>query len=85
MVKEIVSKKSTVELYEFDAEKRNVYPVLCGVDEAGRGPLAGDVYAAAVVLAPDCFIDGINDSKKLTEKKENCFLRKYAKKQNLTA
>ncbi|MDE6020103.1 MAG: ribonuclease HII [Ruminococcus sp.] len=69
MAKESTSKKSTHELYEFDAEKRKVYPVLCGVDEAGRGPLAGDVYAAAVILDPDCIIDGINDSKKLTEKK----------------
>jgi ribonuclease HII len=80
MVKEIVSKKSTVELYEFDAEKRNVYPVLCGVDEAGRGPLAGDVYAAAVVLAPDCFIDGINDSKKLTEKKRELLFEEICEK-----
>lgn len=45
------------------------YPLLCGMDEAGRGPLAGDVFAAAVILAPDTVIDGINDSKKLTEKK----------------
>ena len=41
----------------------------CGVDEAGRGPLAGDVYAAAVILDPNNPIDGLNDSKKLTEKK----------------
>ena len=41
---------------------------LCGVDEAGRGPLAGDVYAAAVILDPDHPIEGLNDSKKLTEK-----------------
>ncbi|MEG1028148.1 MAG: ribonuclease HII, partial [Oscillospiraceae bacterium] len=43
--------------------------LLCGVDEAGRGPLAGDVYAAAVILPLDCEIEGINDSKKLSEKK----------------
>lgn len=42
---------------------------ICGVDEAGRGPLAGPVYAAAVVLSPDCPIEGLNDSKKLSEKK----------------
>lgn len=42
---------------------------VCGVDEAGRGPLAGDVYAAAVIFAPDRVPDGINDSKKLSEKK----------------
>ena len=42
---------------------------VCGVDEAGRGPLAGPVYAAAVILPPDAQIEGLNDSKKLTEKK----------------
>lgn len=42
---------------------------VCGVDEAGRGPLAGPVYAAAVILAPDTVIEGLNDSKKLSEKK----------------
>lgn len=43
--------------------------ILCGVDEAGAGPLMGPVYAAAVVLPPFCQIEGLNDSKKLTEKK----------------
>lgn len=43
--------------------------VICGVDEAGAGPLAGPVYAAAVILPRDCQIEGLNDSKKLTEKK----------------
>jgi ribonuclease HII len=42
---------------------------LCGMDEAGRGPLAGPVYAAAVILPPGLAIEGLNDSKKLTEKK----------------
>ncbi len=42
---------------------------LCGIDEAGRGPLAGPVCAAAVILPPDCVIEGVNDSKKLTEKR----------------
>ena len=42
---------------------------ICGVDEAGAGPLAGPVYAAAVVLPFGCNIEGLNDSKKLTEKK----------------
>lgn len=55
------------ELFEFDAELRTRYPVFCGVDEAGRGPLAGDVYAAAVILPPDAEIAGLNDSKKLSE------------------
>ncbi len=43
--------------------------LLCGVDEAGRGPLAGPVCAAAVILPPNVAIDGLNDSKKLTDKK----------------
>ena len=56
-------------LYEFDAEARKRYPVICGADEAGRGPLAGDVYAAAVIFDPDTIIDGIDDSKKLSAKR----------------
>ena len=43
--------------------------LLCGVDEAGRGPLAGPVYAAAVMLPRGCEIPGLNDSKKLSEKR----------------
>ncbi len=45
------------------------YSAVCGVDEAGRGPLAGPVCAAAVILPPNIVIDGVNDSKKLSEKK----------------
>ncbi len=56
-------------LFEYDSAVRNDFPVVCGIDEAGRGPLAGDVYAAAVILNDEVFIDGLNDSKKLTEKK----------------
>ena len=57
------------ELFEYDTALRKTYPVLCGVDEAGRGPLAGDVYAAAVVLNDEVLIDYLNDSKKLSEKR----------------
>ena len=42
---------------------------ICGIDEAGRGPLAGPVVVAAVILPPDSFIEGVNDSKKISEKK----------------
>ena len=45
------------------------YQVICGVDEAGRGPLAGPVCAAAVILPPNLELPGLNDSKKLTDKK----------------
>ena len=44
---------------------------VCGIDEAGRGPLAGPVFAAAVILPGDYVIEGLNDSKKLSEKKRD--------------
>lgn len=54
----------------FDQEFREMCGgLICGVDEAGRGPLAGPVYAAAVILSPEYPIIGLNDSKKLSEKK----------------
>lgn len=56
-------------LFAFDAAQK--CPCLCGVDEAGRGPLAGDVYAAAVILPPDLVLEGLNDSKKLSDKKKD--------------
>lgn len=56
-------------LDEFDAAWRQKAPLLCGVDEAGRGPLAGPVCCAAVILDPARPVDGLNDSKKLSEKK----------------
>ncbi len=58
-------------LHEFDMQYYKDHPLLCGTDEAGRGPLAGDVFAAAVIFAPDTVIEGINDSKKLTAKKRD--------------
>ena len=58
--------------FEFDNEFRlQGATMLCGVDEAGRGPLAGPVCAAAVILPPDVIIEGLNDSKKLSEKKRD--------------
>ena len=61
-------------LFEYDSTVRNDFPIVCGIDEAGRGPLAGDVYAAAVIFDEGVFIDGLNDSKKLTEKKREMLL-----------
>ena len=55
------------ELFDYDTELRREFPIICGVDEAGRGPLAGDVYAAAVVLDDGTLIDYLNDSKKISE------------------
>ena len=58
------------ELWELENEiYAEGFSLICGVDEAGRGPLAGPVYAAAVILPRAAVIDGLNDSKKLTEKK----------------
>lgn len=51
------------------AAQQNGYAVICGIDEAGRGPLAGPVFAAAVILPDHHGIEGLNDSKKLSEKK----------------
>ena len=58
--------------FEYE-EKRYAegYTAVCGCDEAGRGPLCGPVVAAAVILPLDCEIEGLNDSKKLSEKKRD--------------
>lgn len=59
-------------MVDFEIEKEYAakgFSLICGIDEAGRGPLAGPVYAAAVILPDGCEIEGLNDSKKLTEKK----------------
>ncbi|OJU10130.1 MAG: ribonuclease HII [Clostridiales bacterium 43-6] len=56
--------------YSFETEYRNQgFQSICGIDEAGRGPLAGPVCAAAVILPDGLYIEGLNDSKKLSEKK----------------
>lgn len=54
------------ELYSFDEELRGQLGVFCGVDEAGRGPLAGPVCCAAVILDPESRFDWLDDSKKVT-------------------
>ena len=65
--------------YENSAKGKG-YINICGVDEAGRGPLAGPVCAAAVILPPNCVIEGLNDSKKLTEKKREVLYDKIIEK-----
>lgn len=57
------------DLFGFDSRLRAEHGVICGIDEAGRGPLAGDLFTAAVVFDEGVFIEGLDDSKKLTEKK----------------
>ncbi len=56
--------------FEHQAQEQG-FNVVCGVDEAGRGPLAGPVCAAAVILPDGLVIEGLDDSKKLTEKKRD--------------
>ena len=62
--------KAPVDLWEIQrGYAARGYDLICGVDEAGRGPLAGPVCAAAVILPPDFEIPGLNDSKQLTDQK----------------
>ena len=56
-------------IYEYERQLAGEGVLFCGVDEAGRGPLAGPVCAAAVILPPNIEIPGLNDSKKLSDKK----------------
>ena len=66
------AKKTPVQWFALEDEAaRAGFRTVCGVDEAGRGPLAGPVYAAAVILPPHCEIPGLNDSKKLTPEKRD--------------
>ena len=61
---------SNVNMWEIESSVRDEgYEIICGVDEAGRGPLAGPVCAAAVILPMGLEISGLTDSKKLTDKK----------------
>lgn len=55
-------------IFQYDSEIREQYPLIAGIDEAGRGPLAGPVVAAAVILPSGCVLVGIRDSKKTTRK-----------------
>lgn len=68
--KKELEKERVSKLYEFE-RKLNVQGIqmVAGIDEAGRGPLAGPVVAAAVILPPECLILGLNDSKKISETK----------------
>lgn len=65
----LLKEKERTERMKMYEKKYSDYEFICGIDEAGRGPLAGPVVAGAVILPKDCDILYINDSKKLTEKK----------------
>ncbi|MCM1463647.1 MAG: ribonuclease HII, partial [Bacteroides sp.] len=74
------SPEAETERFLYDAALRERYGAVCGVDEAGRGPLAGRVYAAAVVLPDGVTIAGLNDSKKLSEKKREALYDEIVEK-----
>jgi len=60
----------TIDMLYYEGRAQQMgYHAVCGIDEAGRGPLAGPVCAAAVILPEGLLLEGVNDSKKLTEKK----------------
>ena len=67
-------------MLDFDTALREEHGILCGVDEAGRGPLAGDVYAAAVILPEQHEIQGLDDSKKLSEHRRELLFDEIKKK-----
>lgn len=68
-------------MYSFEeALLEKGFSAVCGVDEAGCGPLAGPVYAAAVILNPEYHIPGLNDSKKLSEKKRELLFPEIQKR-----
>ena len=64
----------TENFYERERQAAAEGKYLAGADESGRGPLAGPVVAAAVILPADSFIEGIDDSKKISEKKTRAAL-----------
>ncbi len=67
--------------YEYEHQlKEKGYQLICGIDEAGRGPLAGPVFAAAVILPEGLEDLGINDSKKLSEKKRDLLFEQIKEK-----
>jgi len=74
-MKQNISLNSSIPpIFQYDTELRDQYPLIAGIDEAGRGPLAGPVVAAAVVLPSGCVLPGIRDSKKTTKKeRKNLF------------
>ena len=69
--RERIEKTRLEEMKSFDIEKSDGFKYLVGVDEVGRGPLAGPVVACAVIMPKDWDVKGINDSKKLTENRRN--------------
>lgn len=63
-----------------ESMKKQGFKTVCGIDEAGRGPLAGPVFSAAVILPENCIIEGLDDSKKLTAKKRELLFDEITQK-----
>ena len=80
--KALAIQKEQERMYELFAYEREyaAYQAICGIDEVGRGPLAGPVVASAVILPKDCDILYINDSKKLSEKKREMLYNEIMEK-----
>ena len=73
MERSLLKRRQCEERFAFDKAMRLEHGVICGIDEAGRGPWVGRVYAAAVIFDDDIFIEGLNDSKKLSETQREHF------------
>lgn len=76
MDKYLLKRQACEQRFGFDSGKRAQYGIICGIDEAGRGPFVGPVYAAAVILPEGAFIEDLNDSKQLSEKKRELLFDK---------
>ena len=72
--------RECIQRFEYDKSLRQQHGIICGIDEAGRGPWIGSVYAAAVILDDGAFIEGLNDSKKLTEEKREALYGEITEK-----
>lgn len=79
MEKSLLKHQQCVQRFEFDKNKRSEFGAVCGIDEAGRGPWIGRVYAAAVIFDDKAFIEGLNDSKKLSEAKRETLYEEIVK------
>ena len=76
--------QTLIDLYKFEEELYDIGAHnICGVDEAGRGPLAGPVVVAACILPPFLRIEGINDSKQLSKKKKMDFIAVFVQSLNM--
>lgn len=77
---ELCKERQRLEAMKSFEKKYSVYEAICGIDEAGRGPLAGPVVAAACILPKDCEILYLNDSKKLSAKKRELLFEEIQEK-----